>query len=78
MPCKAMQKFSVRYGIMLLCGWLPPMGAIAFESIATRGLVLVEYMLVTPGLEPSAALIGDVLFASGNSIACKLWLCEGS
>src|ERR1017187_1022891 len=26
-PCNAMQKLSVRYGIMLLCGWLPPDGA---------------------------------------------------
>src|SRR5437762_12987951 len=29
-PCSAIQKFSVRYGCMLLCGKLPPATAIAF------------------------------------------------
>ena len=26
MPCKAMQKVSVRQGDMFWCGWLPPAG----------------------------------------------------
>src|SRR5215468_5002442 len=25
-PCKAMMKFSTRYGDMFSCGWLPPVG----------------------------------------------------
>lgn len=33
-PCKAIQKFSVRYGIRLLCGRSPPAGGIAFGFIA--------------------------------------------
>lgn len=32
-PCNAMQKFSVRSGIMLLCGALPPVGAKAWGAI---------------------------------------------
>ena len=34
MPCKAMQKFSVRNGGMLLWGWLPPAAASAAALIA--------------------------------------------
>src|ERR1043166_7762097 len=40
-PCSAMQKFSVRYGIMLLCGKSPPTGAIALDDMATTGVVVV-------------------------------------
>ena len=32
-PCIAMQKFRVRYGCMLLCGWLPPTFATVPASI---------------------------------------------
>ena len=36
MPCNAMQKFSVRYGIMLLCGKSPPAGASALAFMGAR------------------------------------------
>src|SRR3954451_3933231 len=31
-PCRAMQKFTVRYGCMLLCGWLPPVTPTALDD----------------------------------------------
>ena len=36
-PCSAMQKLRVRYGIMLLCGRLPPAGASACGRHRARG-----------------------------------------
>lgn len=36
MPCRAMQKLSVRYGIMLLCGKLEPASEIACGDIRAR------------------------------------------
>ena len=35
-PCNAILKFNVRYGIMLLCGRLPPEGPIMLKFIAAR------------------------------------------
>ena len=39
-PWRAMQKLSVRYGCMLLCGWSPPAGASAMRRSGSRPLVL--------------------------------------
>src|SRR5207244_2353828 len=42
-PCKAMQKLSVRYAIMLLCGRLPPAGDSACGAICTIFEMVVLY-----------------------------------
>src|ERR1051326_3298371 len=42
-PCSAMQKFSVRYGCMLLCGRPPPAGANACNAMATGVAVPTTY-----------------------------------
>ena len=39
MPCKAIQKFKVKKGDILICGWLPPVLVNADGDICTSGVV---------------------------------------
>jgi hypothetical protein len=42
MPSMAMQKFSDRYGCMLLCGRPPPAGTIDLGDIGAAAAALLE------------------------------------
>src|ERR1700675_961305 len=53
----AMQKFTTRHGIMLLCGKLPPARPIAWKAIWARLAAFVWYAL--PGSEFVKAVVGD-------------------
>ncbi len=60
MPCKAMQKLSVRKGAMFWCAWLPPVLPTAWGA---RDVFDVVLKLLLPALAEKS-LIGLLLLAA--------------
>jgi hypothetical protein len=67
-----MQKFSVRKGIMLLCGWLPP------ATLSIDGFIVVFVVAaynVRPGGAPGTLPLGLTCFAfSGVASPEIVWV----
>jgi predicted benzoate:H+ symporter BenE len=67
-----MIQFSPRYGIMLLCGWLPPTGGTIFALIGVRGEVAVLYKRLEPVL--ANELLAGVFLSAFAEAAIGVWL----
>src|SRR4051812_41880162 len=73
MPWSAIIKFSTRYGIMLLCAWLPPTLETAAGSSVVR-LATPEYILF-PGERRLFAAVGTC--AVSFVVAFRKCMCVG-
>jgi len=65
MPCRAIMKFNVRYGCMLLCGRLPPATFRAFGAMVAFWVVEYNGGGVRPTLDAAqTAFVGSVCVAA--------------
>ena len=78
MPCSAMQKFSVRYGIMLLCGWLPPLMLVANGLMGTiPPFAAGAYWLMPRWLASDQVLAGPRFWPPAPATPCAVCECAG-